>query len=125
MPLADAAAAEAIANQLADEADAIAIEAGPEVNFVYYGWMERGDVPEDVTHVRIDSSVRAIKENLFGGCEQLRIVILNEELEEIGVRAFGYCESMEDVDATVSAASLHRMRQSIVPEWNLVIGDYN
>jgi hypothetical protein len=97
MPLADAAAAEAIANQLADEADAIAIEAGPEVNFVYYGWMERGDVPEDVTHVRIHSSVRRIKDKAFSESWDLRIVILNEELEEIGEEAFSFCIALEEI----------------------------
>ena len=47
--------------QLADAAEAIAIDAGLQVYFIYYGWMGRDDVPEDVTHVRIDSSVRAIR----------------------------------------------------------------
>ena len=34
------------------------------------------------------------------------------------------CVVREAVDATTSAASLHGMRRSIVPEYNLVIGDY-
>jgi hypothetical protein len=84
----------------ADEDErAIAIDAGLQAYFVYHERMEDGDgdVPHDVTHVRIHSSVRAIKENLFGGCEQLRIVILNEELEEIGAWAFTYCTSMVEI----------------------------
>ena len=46
--------------------------------------MEEGDVLKDVTHVRIDSSVRAITERIFSFHGQLRIVILIDELEEIG-----------------------------------------
>jgi hypothetical protein len=81
--------------QLADAAEAIAIDAGLQDYFIYYERMERGDVPEDVTHVRIDLSVRRIKDEAFLSRTQLRIVILNDELEEIGEVAFGYCESME------------------------------
>jgi hypothetical protein len=44
--------------------------------------MERGEVPEDVTHVRVDSSVRAIKRSAFWMRSQLRIMIFNEELQE-------------------------------------------
>ena len=33
--------------QLADEEEAIAIDAGLQVYFVYHGWMERWDVPRD------------------------------------------------------------------------------
>ena len=63
--------------------------------FITSGW-ERGDVPEDVTHIRIDSSVRAIGRWAFCDRRQLRIVILNKELEEIGREAFEYCTSMEE-----------------------------
>jgi hypothetical protein len=83
--------------QLADAAEAIAIDAGLPIYFVYYEWMESRDVPMDVTHVRIHMSVRAIKDYAFCGCGQLRIAILNEELEEIGARAFDSCESMEEI----------------------------
>ncbi len=45
--------------QLSDAASARAraIEEGPREYFIYYEWMERGDIPMDVTHVRINSSV--------------------------------------------------------------------
>jgi hypothetical protein len=45
--------------QLFDAASAL--EEGPEC-FVYFG-REGEIIPEDVTHVRIDSSVRAIKDD--------------------------------------------------------------
>ena len=82
----------------ADEDDEdIAIDEGLQDYFVYYEWMEEGDIPEDVTHVRIHSSVRAIKNYAFYDRRQLRIVILNDELEEIGVWAFSSCESLEEI----------------------------
>ena len=83
--------------QLADAPEAIAIDAGLQDFFIYYEQMEEGDVPRDVTHVRIHSSVRAIEEEAFNRHEQLRIVILNEELEEIGTRAFAWCSLMEEI----------------------------
>jgi hypothetical protein len=84
--------------QLADKDDeAIANEAGLQAYFVYYEPMEEGDVPVDVTHVRIDSSVLAIKDWAFYRREQLRIVILNEELEKIGRYAFNWCTSLEKI----------------------------
>ena len=52
------------------------------------------DVPKDVTHVRIDLSVLCIKYWAFYRQTQLWIVILNEELEEIGKKAFWGCRSL-------------------------------
>jgi hypothetical protein len=65
--------------------------------FVYHGWMEVKDIPRNVTHVRIHSSARAIKENAFYERWQLMVVILNEELEEIGEMAFHECISLERI----------------------------
>ncbi len=68
--------------QLSDAASAIALE-DERGYFVHHGRMgER--VPRDVTRVRIDSSVSAIKEGAFRGRWQLTVVILNDRLEEIG-----------------------------------------
>jgi hypothetical protein len=73
------------------------VDAGPQDYFVYHGRMEWGDVPWSVTHVRIDSSVRRIKIRAFYEHGQLRIVILNEELEEIGAYAFGWCVWLDEI----------------------------
>ena len=94
--------------QLADAAEVIAIDAGPQAYFVYYEWMGKNDVPEDVKHVRIHSSVRRIKDKAFWWRTQLRIVILNEELEEIGAYAFCYCESMEQIDIPDNVRKIKR-----------------
>ncbi len=49
----------------------------------------------DVTHVRIHSSVRMIQGEAFWRRRQLRIVILNDGLEEIGKDAFSFCALRE------------------------------
>jgi hypothetical protein len=96
--------------QLANKDDeAITINAGLPIYFIYYERMDRGDVPRDLTHVRIHSSVRAIEFGAFSGREQLRNVILNEELEEIGVYAFGECESMEEIDIPDNVRAIQRL----------------
>jgi hypothetical protein len=86
--------------QPSDASSGNALEDGPEY-FVYHDWMERVDIPEDATHVRIDSSVRAIKERAFVGRREvdhfskLVVVILNDGLEEIGKYAFMDCFSLK------------------------------
>jgi hypothetical protein len=50
-----------------------------------------------VTHVRIHSSVRMIKDWAFLRRRQLRIVIFNDGLEEIGKRAFCECTSLREI----------------------------
>jgi hypothetical protein len=84
--------------QLADDVEAIAIDEEPEEYFVYHEWMEEGDIPRDVTHVRVDSSVRAIKNCAFFFCTGLTVVIFNKELEEIESEAFSQCWSLEEID---------------------------
>ncbi len=86
-----------------DEAVAIDVNAGPQAYFVYYEPMGRWAVPGDVTHVRIHSTVRAIwdwtgnKRGQFEERRQLRIVILNEELEKIGPFTFAECRSLGEI----------------------------
>jgi hypothetical protein len=97
--------------QLADEDDeaVVAIDVGLPIYFVYYEGIENDDVPRDVTHVRIDLSVRAIKNWAFSNRLQLRIVILNEELEEIGEGAFAWCSSMEEIVILDNVTSIERV----------------
>ena len=85
--------------QLADEDDeaVVAIDVGLPIYFVYYEGIENDDVPRDVTHVRIDLSVRAIKNWAFSNLLQLRIVIFYDELEEIGASAFAWCISLLEI----------------------------
>ena len=53
--------------------------------------------PRYVTRVRIHSSVGAIKARLFNGRGQLMIVILNDELEEIGMMTLEGCTSLYEI----------------------------
>ena len=65
--------------------------------FLYTG-QEEGEVPRDVTHVRVHPSVRAIKYGAFDSCLWLRTAILNDGLEEIGRGAFRLCTSLERIE---------------------------
>ena len=73
--------------QLSNAASAIA-EAEVADYFIYYGrWGEI--IPWDVTHVKIHSSVRAIKDGtMYKRIYCLAIVNLNDGLEQIGSHAF-------------------------------------
>jgi len=62
--------------------------------YIYNG--EDG-VPEDVTHVRVDSSVTIIPEEAFKTCRQLEQVDLPEGLISIGDNAFRDCTSLKMV----------------------------
>jgi len=55
------------------------------------------EVPKDVERVRIDPSVKVIKERAFVNCRKLKYVQFCEGLEEIGPGAFGCCISLESV----------------------------
>jgi hypothetical protein len=67
--------------------------------FVYHGRRNQ-TVPKDVTHVRMVSSARrrVLHRHIFSCHPDLRHVILNENLEEIGADAFIYCSSLEEID---------------------------
>ena len=56
---------------------------------------ENEDIPRDMTQVRVDHSVRAIKINHSFNCMQLRTAILNNGLKEIGKYAMSGCRSIE------------------------------
>jgi hypothetical protein len=67
-------------------------------NYVYYDWMEDEDVPMDVTHVIVHPPVKSIKNGAFYNRRQLRIAILNDELEDIGEEALRECVLLERID---------------------------
>ena len=83
--------------QLSDAASAIGLKKVPQNYFIYYGWMRDDDVPRDVTHVRIHSYIRAIKEAFYER-RQLVTVILGDGLEEIGVDTFKGCKSLQEIN---------------------------
>eukprot|EP00980_Cylindrotheca_fusiformis_P018463 scaffold6103_cov116-Cylindrotheca_fusiformis.AAC.9 len=55
------------------------------------------DVPQDVTQIRVDPSVKEICELAFNGRKHLAKVELSQGLEKIGVRAFLYCISLTNM----------------------------
>jgi len=64
------------------------------VDFLYTGqdWTE---IPRNVTHVRIDPSVKVVKGSAFNRCSQLVEVELCEGLQAIGPSAFSDCISLK------------------------------
>ena len=62
--------------------------------FLYVG-QESSAIPRDVTHVRIDASVKVICRYAFRDCHQLVEVVLSEGLEYIEGGAFSDCISLQ------------------------------
>ena len=52
----------------------------------------------DVTHVKVDQSVKEICDDAFSECRKLMNVELNEGLERIGTGAFHSCTSLEKIN---------------------------
>ncbi len=65
--------------------------------FLYIG-QSAEDIPEDVTHVRVDPSVKEIGEYAFRSRRHLRNVELLEGLEQIAPGAFRECTSLEHIN---------------------------
>ena len=63
-------------------------------NIEWFLYREGQAVPRDVTHARIDPSVKFIAEGAFKDCEQLEEVELCEGLAIIGDDAFFGCKSL-------------------------------
>jgi hypothetical protein len=63
--------------------------------FVYTGGEQ--EVPDDVTHVRIDPSVKIIPLNAFGGRTQLVSVETHDGIEKIEEWAFTGCDSLRGI----------------------------
>ena len=82
--------------QLWNAASGIALAVEDGRYYVYYG-REGEVIPRNVTHVLIDSHVRAIKAHAFQGHGQLAVVILNDGLEEIGQAAFAHCTTLYEI----------------------------
>jgi len=70
-------------------------------SFLYTGqsWRDNHDIPDDVTHVRVDPFVNRIGENAFHCCRQLINVELCEgRLEHIDRGAFENCTSLKSIN---------------------------
>ena len=83
---------------------------GNNIVWFLYAGQPIEEIPRDITHLRIDPSVKKIGDHAFMGCEQLVVVELCEGLLQIGERSFSGCKSLE--------------RISKVPSTVKKIGDY-
>ena len=62
--------------------------------FIYVG-QPNSEIPRNVTHVRIDPSVKIIPADAFRNCQQLVELVICEGLEQIGRHAFAGCKSLK------------------------------
>ena len=65
-----------------------------EAAFLYIG-QHLNDIPQNVTQVQVDPSIRVVGKYAFMRCTQLRSVKLCEGLESIGDGAFAHCTSLK------------------------------
>lgn len=63
----------------------------PRIDFIYTG-QDNADIPRNITHLRIDSSIKTIGEEAFKDCSQLVEVDLCENVEVIEKGAFQKCK---------------------------------
>jgi hypothetical protein len=90
--------------------------------FLYTG-QSREEIPGDITHVKMDPSVKEIHEGAFNECGQLINVELCEGLERIKSQAFENCRSLQCIviPSTVKVIgedAFHGFRQLINVELN-------
>ena len=90
------------------EGDDDSADGGNIVWFLYTG-QPIADIPRDVSHVRIDPSVKLLAVGAFQNCEQLVVVELCEGLLWIGERAFDGCKSLKyiKVPSTVKVIGVY------------------
>eukprot|EP00980_Cylindrotheca_fusiformis_P011424 scaffold2647_cov75-Cylindrotheca_fusiformis.AAC.3 len=81
--------------------------------FVYTSETKNADIPkETLTHLRVDSAVREIPDEVFEFCEALVHVQLPETLTRIGMIAFDHCHSLKcvqfvsDYESVVETSSI-------------------
>jgi len=65
------------------------------VEYVYTAG--NNDIPDNVTHVRVQSGVIKINDWKFHNQRSLKEVILNNGLEQIGSDAFSYCTALRSI----------------------------
>ena len=70
---------------------------GNNIVWFLYAGQPIEEIPRDITHLRIDPSVKKIGDHAFMGCEQLVVVELCEGLLQIGERSFSGCKSLRSM----------------------------
>ncbi len=64
--------------------------------YTYHG-LEHERAPEDVIKVIIHPSVKVIREGAFLHCKKLRMFEMHDDVEIIGLAAFGYCCALKSI----------------------------
>jgi len=77
------------------------------INFSYDG-ENHLDVPDNVSHVRFESSVRRLRRKTFQWQFNLRAVEMNEGLRVIGQDAFNSCECLQHISVPPSVDDIKR-----------------
>ncbi|KAL7523391.1 hypothetical protein ACHAXR_000156, partial [Thalassiosira sp. AJA248-18] len=75
--------------------------------FLYTG-QERSAISSDVTHIRVDPSVKRIPPEAFERLKKLEEVELCEGVEDIGSRAFYRCVSLRWITIPSTVARIRR-----------------
>ena len=78
-------------------------EVGEDQYWIYTG---EGEVPDDVTHVRVSDDVTVLRKRAFSHRERLVAVELNEGLLGVGDGAFYSCNSLEYVRIPTSVTTI-------------------
>jgi hypothetical protein len=73
-----------------------------------YNKVTKYDIPINVTHVKVDPSVKEIRAGAFQACQSLVEVEFSEGLEFIGKMAFEYCRGLK----TIKIPSAHVVIES-------------
>ena len=77
-------------------------------HFVYSG-QTKSEIPKDITHLTIDSSVTEIPDQTFRLFKQLQEVICQEGLLIIGEEAFGHCYNLEHFNIPTTVKHIRRL----------------
>ncbi len=67
-------------------------------NVFIYNENTKGDIPNDVTHVKVDPSVKEIRDKAFRNCHSLVKVEFSEGLKVIGEGAFQFCRNLKHMN---------------------------
>ena len=71
--------------------------------FQYTG---RETIPKDVTIVHFHCNVTSIDVETFYECSKLKVVVLNNGLQTVGMRAFAQCKSLERITLHCTVTSI-------------------
>jgi hypothetical protein len=75
--------------------------------YLYTG-QDRHDIPRNVRHVKVDSSVTQIPDKAFKHCELLSSVILPEGIQQIGTSAFQGCRVLKVISVPSSCVEIQK-----------------